>query len=240
MVLRQLRRVAQRLPQVGAPAARCERHEIADHAQSVRPALGGSHDQLDLVREHQGAQAVVVARRRQCQHGRDLHREARLGVGAPELARAGLVHHEEQRVLALLVVRLHERVAHARRHVPVDRAEVVSLLVLAYLREFDALSTEHRAVFAREERADQGTRAELDALDLPEHFGSDETPAGAKRGALATSTILAFVLHGTPTASRIFPMTRSESMSSASASKVRSTRWRSTSKAMAFTSSGTT
>src|SRR2546427_176454 len=110
--------------------------------------------------------------------------------------------------------------AHSRRHVPVDRTEVVSLLVLAHLRELDALSTEHRSVFAREERADQG--------------------AGAERGGLATPTILAFVPHGTPTASRIFPMTRSESMSSASASKVRSTRCRSTSKAMAFTSSGTT
>src|SRR2546425_1896733 len=130
--------------------------------------------------------------------------------------------------------------AHSRRHVPVNRPEVVSLLVLAHLRELDALSTEHRSVFAREERADQGAGAELDALDLAEHFGRDETPAGAERRCLGTPTILAFVPHGTPTASRIFPMTRSESMSSASASKVRSTRCRSTSKAMAFTSSGTT
>src|SRR5207237_4583216 len=153
---------------------------------------------------------------------------------------ARLIHDEQQRVLALLVVRLHERVAHPGRHVPVDRAEIVPLLVLAHLRELDALSTEHRPVFAREERADQGTGAQLDALDLPEHFGRDEPPARAEGGGLGTSTILAFVPHGTPTASRIFPMTRSESMSSASASKVRSTRWRSTSKAMAFTSSGTT
>src|SRR2546427_2633502 len=134
-----------------------------------------------------------------------------------------------QCVLALLVVRLHERVAHPRRHVPVDRAEVVALLVLAHLCELDALSPEHRAVFAGEERADQGTRAELDALDLPEHFGSDQTPAGAERGALATATIPAFVLHGTPTASSVLPMPRSESTASASASNVRSTRWRSTS-----------
>src|SRR2546430_17611081 len=133
-----------------------------------------------------------------------------------------------------------ERVAHPRRHVPVDRAEVVPLLVLAHLGELDALPPEHRPVFPCEEGADQGTGAQLDALDLPEHFWGDQTPAGAERGGLGTSTILAFVRHGTPTASRILPMTRSESMSSASASKVRSTRCRSTSKAMAFTSSGTT
>src|SRR5207249_10755561 len=143
------------------------------------------------------------------------------------------------RSLTLLVVRLHERVAHPCRDVPVDRAEVVSLLVFAHLRKLDALPPEHRPVFAREEGADQGSGAQLDALDLPEHFWGDQSPAGAERGGLGTSTILAFVRHDTPTASRIFPMTRSESMSSASASNVSRTRCRSTSHPMATTPSGT-
>src|SRR2546422_7429393 len=127
------------------------------------------------------------------------------------------------------------------RDVAVTGVQTCALPILfAHLRELDALPPEHGPVFAREEGADQGSGAQLDALDLPEHFWGDQSPAGAERGGLGTSTILAFVRHGTPTASRIFPMTRSESMSSASASNVSRTRCRSTSKAMALTSSGTT
>src|SRR5205807_6269592 len=124
--------------------------------------------------------------------------------------------------------------------VPVDRPEVVALLVGAHLGELDALSAEHRPVVACEEGVDQGPRPQLDPLDLPQHLGGHEPPARAQRGRLGAPTVLAFVHHGTPTASRIFPITRSESMSSASASNVSSTRCRSTSNAMAFTSSGTT
>src|SRR2546422_5732133 len=57
-------------------------------------------------------------------------------------------------------------------------------------------------------------------------------------GRRATPALLPLVRHGTPTASRIRAITRSASMSSASASKVSSTRCRNTSKAIAFTSSG--
>src|SRR6185436_273769 len=98
--------------------------------------------------------------------------------------------------------------AHAGRDVPVDRAEVVTLLIRAHFREFDALAAEHGAVFAREQRIDEAGRPELAPLDQLEDVPGD---------------------HGTPTASRIRVMTWSASMSSASASNVSRTRWRSTS-----------
>src|SRR5437667_211747 len=106
---------------------------------------------------------------------------------------------------------------HPRRHVPVDRAEVVPLLVLAHFGELDALAAEDRAVFAGEQRIDEIPGAELDPLDLPQHLGGDGAPAGAHRGRRATPALLSFVRHGTPTASRIRAITRSASMSSASA-----------------------
>src|SRR5256885_17243847 len=92
---------------------------------------------------------IVVDRRGDTQYSRHLDGEARFGIGPPKLARAGLIHHEEQGDLALLVEGLHEGMPHPRRHVPVDRAEVVPLLVLAHFGELDALAAEDRAVLDR-------------------------------------------------------------------------------------------
>ena len=47
------------------------------------------------------------------------------------------------------------------------------VLVRAHLGELHPLPAEHRAVLAREQRADQPAGAELDALDLLEDFGGD-------------------------------------------------------------------
>src|SRR5690349_21227521 len=114
--------------------------------------------------------------------------------------------------------------SHPCGHIPVDGAEVVALLILAHLRELDPLPAEHRSVVAGEEGVHQAAGTQLDSLDLPQHFGGDRAPAGAHRGGVSAPALLALIGHGTPTASRILAMTRSESMSSASASKVRSTR----------------
>src|SRR5260370_999275 len=188
----------------------------------------------------QDAPAVAVARRGERQDGGGLDGERRLGGRAPEVARARLVDDEEQGDLALFMEGLHEGVSHARRHVPIDGAEIVALLVGADLGELDPLAAKHGAVFAREQRVDEGAGAQLDPLDLAQHLGSDAAPAGVQRRRLRAPAVSAVVPHGTPTASRILAITRSASMSSASASKVRSTRCRNTSKAIALTSSGTT
>src|SRR5256885_8160473 len=181
---------------------------------------------------------IVVDRRGERQHRRHLDGEARFSIGPPKLARAGLIHHEEQGDLALLVEGLHEGMPHPRRHVPVDRAEVVPLLVLAHFGELDALAAEDRAVFAGEQRVDEIPGAELDPLDLPQHLGGDGAPAGAHRGRRATPALLPLVRHGTPPASRIRAITPSASLSSASAPKGSTTPGPNTSQALAFTSSG--
>src|SRR2546427_7600569 len=47
VVLRQFRGVAQRLPQIRAPPARRERHQVADHAQDRKSTrLNSSHSQI--------------------------------------------------------------------------------------------------------------------------------------------------------------------------------------------------
>ncbi len=221
-------------------AARRERHEIADHPQGVGPALRGPHDVLRHVGEEQRADAIVVARRRERQHGGDLHGEARFGVGTAEMQRPGLIHDEKDRELAFLHERLHERMAHPGRDVPVDGAKVVAVLILAHFRELDALAAEDGAILTGEERVDEIARPELDPLHVLQDFGSDCPPARAHRRRHGAAALSSRVRHGTPTASRILEMTRSVSTSSASASNVRSTRCRSTSGAIALTSSGTT
>jgi len=232
--------VAQRLAEVRPPTARPEGDQVADHPERVGTPLGRPDDELHSVREDEGSHAVVVPCGGERQHGGDFDGEAGLGVGTAELQRAGLIDHEQQRHLPLLVVGLHEGMPHPGRDVPVDRAEVVALLVGPDLRELDSLPAEHRPVLARQQRVDEPAGAQLDPLHLPERFGGHDQPASAAPRRTGPPTIFSRVGHGTPTASRILAMTRSESMSSASASNVRSTRWRSTSKAIALTSSGTT
>ena len=156
-VSQQLAGIGQGAREVGAAAPRSERHKVTNDAQRVSPPLGGPHDILGHVGEEQRADAVIVPRGRECQHGGDLDGKARLGVGAAEVQRTRLVHDEEERELALFHKRLDEGMTHSRRDIPVDCPEVVALLVGADLGELDPLAAEDRAVFAREQGADEVT-----------------------------------------------------------------------------------
>ena len=156
-VSQQLRRIAQRPAEVRAPAAGSERHEVADDAERVAAALRGPHHVFRNVGEEQRSDAVVVSGGGERQHGGDLHGQPRLGVGAAKVQRTGLVHDEEERELALFHKRLDEGMTHSRRDIPVDCPEVVALLVGADLGELDPLAAEDRAVFAREQGADEVT-----------------------------------------------------------------------------------
>ena len=140
------------------------------------------------------------------------------------MQRTRLVHDEEECELALFHERLDEGMAHPRGDVPIDCPEVVALLVGADLGELDTLAPKDGAVLAREQCIDQAAGAELDPLHMPKHFRRDGPPAHPVGGSPAPPPLLAVECHGTPTASRIFAMTWSAFISSASASNVSSTR----------------
>src|SRR5437867_6898236 len=176
-----------------------------------------------------------MARGREREHRGHFDREAGLRIAAPELARARLIHHEQQGDLALFVERLHERMPHPGRDVPVDRAEVIPLLVGPHLCELEAMAAEHGAIVPGEEGVDESPGAELDPLDLPEDLGSDCPAARPDRGRRGAPALASLVPHGTSTASRIFAITPSGSMSSASASKDRkSTRLNSSHRTISY------
>src|ERR1035437_2011540 len=150
-----------------------------------------------------------------------------------EPARARTIHDQEHRQLALLDVALDEETAHPRAHVPVDRAHFVAGLVFAHLGELHALPLEHGVVLADEARVHQAARTQLDALDLAQDLRRN----GVAFTHLAHSSLLT-PHYGDGTASSTRATTWSLVTLSASASYVSRTRWRRTSGAMAFPSSG--
>ena len=66
----------------------------------------------------------------------------------------------------LLRVLLHVGVAGARRHVPVDRADLVARLVLAHLAELHALAPERAGELAREHLVHVAAHPQLELADF--------------------------------------------------------------------------
>ena len=155
-----------------AAADRRGGHEIANEAQRVLASLACRECVLHAIGEHQQADAIVVARGRQRQHASHLDREFMLEVRAgTETRRPRHVDHEHDRELALLDVALDERTAHAGRHIPVDRADLIAGLIFADFGELHPLPLEERAILTGEARIDQPPRAHFNAAHLPEHLG---------------------------------------------------------------------
>ena len=156
---------------VGAAALGLEGEDVANQTQRMAASLARRHDVLDAVGEHHAADAIVVSDGRHREHRRQLGRDFALeSASRAESLRARHVDGEHHRELALLDVALDVRPLHARRHVPIDAAHFVARLVLAHLGELHALPLEHRAILAGEQRVHEPARAQLEQLDLPQHF----------------------------------------------------------------------
>jgi len=130
--------------------------DVAQHAQHVRRPLLRRHE--PLVARHAGEQAdaVVVVDRHAAKARSDARAELPQRPRAdPRLHARAEILHEHQRALALLDEAFDERPAHARGDVPVDRARVVALDVLAHVAELDAAAAERRAEAAGQHVGDQ-------------------------------------------------------------------------------------
>ena len=156
--------------------------------------------------------------------------ERRLGQRLSKAGGSRLIHHQHDGQLPLFRERLDVGTGQPGRHVPVDCAEVVTVLVGPDLGELHPLPSEYGAVLAGKQGTHQPPGAELDGFDLLQDFGSDRI-AGHELGAGS---------YGTLTAPSTRVTTSSVVTSSASASKVSTMRCRKTSGASARTSSGTT
>src|SRR5439155_6483409 len=72
--------------------------------------------------------------------------------------------------LAILTVFLDERGAHPSRDVPVDAADVVTLLVFAHFLEFQPRAAEHAAVGPEEHLVGEDPGAHLEVVDLAQRI----------------------------------------------------------------------
>ena len=169
---------------VPGPPARTQ--HVTDHLQRAITPLLRRDEVLDAVGEQDQADLVVVADRAQREHraqlGRNLALEAR---DAAELTRGAQVDQQHHRQLALLHVLLDERLPHAGRHVPVDRAHVVAGDVFPDLGELHAAALEHAVVLAGKRAVDQPPRADVNASDLAERLGGQH----ARRRSGSTATL---------------------------------------------------
>ena len=157
----------QRAGEVGAATFWLEEKDLADDAQRMQAALPRRDEQLDVIGKQDAADLVVVANRAERKHARDLRGEFALAeMHAAEFARRAHIHDEHHRQLALLGEFLDERIAHARRDVPVNRAHVVTRLILAHFLEVHSAPLECRAILTRESRLHEPAGLELNVTDF--------------------------------------------------------------------------
>jgi len=103
---------------------------------------------------------------------------------APEPERSREIERHDHGELALLVEALHEGMPHARRDVPVDRADVVAGNVLADLGELEPLAAKRRSVGSREDFLHRPPAPDGEPPDLREQLGGDHgtsTRASSRR-----------------------------------------------------------
>src|ERR1700733_684229 len=200
---------------------------IAHDAQHVAPAFLGRQITFYAVRIEQQTHLVAVADRGKRQQAGKLRGQIAFAQARrSEISGCADVHQQQDREFALLGEFLDERPAGARRDIPVDGSHFIARAVFAHFVEVHAAALEYRLVGAGQAVVDHAARADLELAHAAHH------------GLVGFAAILRH--YGTGSALSIFSMTFSEEIFSASASYVTETRWRSTSRAIDFTSCGMT
>ena len=162
----------------------------------ARPFLGGD-ELFDLVREEQQADLVVVLDRRERKDGADLRSDLVLQLlRAAEAARAAQVDDQHDRQLAFFFEHFDVRVVEPRRDVPVDGADVVTVLVLPHFAELDPASLEDAVVFPREDLVHETARLDLDVPYFPEYVSGVHAVPGVRPSSLFLLPLASFRLTG--------------------------------------------
>ena len=142
-------------------------------------------DKVDVIREENQPDLVVVPNRAEREQARHLRRQLPLAqMHAAKFPRRADIHHQHHRQLPLLGELLHvSRAMHLavfRGHVPINRSHLVARLIFAHLLEVHPAAFENAAVLAGERGRDQAARLELEALDFFE-----DVAGGFQRGVIS-------------------------------------------------------
>ncbi len=143
------------------------REQFTQYAEGVAATLLRRHHPAESITEEGRADAVVRMGRREGEHRGHLGRELRPGAPpASNLGRRALIHQQEDGEFALFVMPAQVGDAEPRSDAPVDGADVVTRLVLAYVLELDAAAAEGTCVVAGREVAHQPARREFESPHL--------------------------------------------------------------------------
>ena len=154
----------------------------------MRSAFFGRNKKFNTVGEENEADLVVVTNRAEGEQTGDLRRQLTLGLGnAPEISGGADVNNEHDGKLAFFGKFFHKRGAHARRHIPVDRADLVPRLIFAHVFKIHPAPFEHAVVIAGEGGLDQAACFYFESADFFKNLGcrlrapTSVIPSGAKR-----------------------------------------------------------
>src|SRR5437764_652818 len=126
---------------------------------------------LELIAKKKKPYLVAVSDRAECQQTGDLGGEFTLGLcGAAEISGCAHVHDQHHSQFAFFGELLNEGAAEPRRHIPVNRANLVTGLIFAYILKIHSPPLEHAMVITGERGLDQGAGFDLQSTDLPQNF----------------------------------------------------------------------
>ena len=159
--------IAECLGEVGAARLWAEGDEFADDAEDMAAALLRRYELLDAVAEKNHTHLVVVLNGTESDGGGHLGHQflLELVMGA-ETVGAAHVDQQHYRQLAFFFEHLHIRVVEPCRHIPVNAADIVAILVLTHLAESHAAALEGTVVLARKQLPRQPARLDFNLADF--------------------------------------------------------------------------
>src|SRR5262249_47737284 len=145
---------------------------LADDAQRVRSALLRRNEQLDAIGEKQEAYFVVISNGTECEEAGYLGSKLTFRLrGAPKISRSAHIDDQHHSELALFRKFLYERTTHPRSDVPVNRANLISRLILPHVFKVHSASFENAVVIAGKRGFDQASGFNLKRPNLLQDFG---------------------------------------------------------------------
>ena len=144
-----------------------ERKQFADDMQHVALAFLGRDVFFDFVREEDNAHFIVVLDGREGQCGGNFGHAIALERGhRTEIATARHIDQQHHGQFALLLKHLDVRLVEAGGHVPVDRANIITGLVLSHLAESHTTTFVLAVVLSGEDVATETTGLDLNLADF--------------------------------------------------------------------------
>src|SRR5690606_17117943 len=215
-------------------------YQTVEQLQQALLAASGFYLVVFAVAKNKPAHTIVMGQRRPANQARNLRGQHRFELqAAAEEQLLALLDKQVDWTFAFFVEQLGVRLLGARRDTPVNGPYVIAWLIDAHLVEIDATPAQFGMMQAHQRTAPVRCREQWN-LAYPV-ANVDQLGEGHPRAGRFLAQLLASGLHqATATTSRMRCRTRSWSMPAASASKERIRRWRSTSKNIAWMSSGLT